>query len=306
MPDTLCASKKEIMSYYISRFPPKFDNWQFKELQQGISPEEWSQIVEKFDNLNISDRGYILESTQNKDFSIRLFHNSTQGFALTFSNFPERYRGEIVKYLHQICQILSANIYSLNNDGHTADKFDFDKYSEDIAREYKPIDEKQYTKLEVNELIGLLTISSSSKEKIVEKLNLIFDNVDTLENSIQSCYDSNSIVIRQIQEWIVVIGKPENLFNANSASEQNELLIDLMNDLSSDFGKVGYHFNASKYSYFENYQFHDGKLTYKYIHGDGEEEIIGEKSKEFFEDFLALTFDKSIKEGVETYKIASR
>lgn len=294
------------MSYYISKVSPKFENWQFKELQEGISSDEWAKIVENTTNLEISERGWVLKSVQNEDYFIRLFQNLSNGNAITFSNFPERYRGEMVKYLYQICQKLNANIYSLNNNGQTADKFDFAKYDEEIAKEYKSVDEKQYTKLEVNELIGLLTISTSSTEKVLEKLNLMFNNVDTWENSIKECYNSDSIVIRQIQEWVVVISKPENLVSANSASEQNELLINLMKELSSDFGKVGYHFNASKYGYFENFQFRDDELKYKYIHGDGEEEIIGEKSNEYFEDFLALTFDKSITEGVEIYKIASR
>lgn len=296
------------MSYYISRYPPKFENWQFKELKEGISLKEWNRIVDKTENLKRTDEKirFILESVQNKEFNIRLVHNYNNGDAFTFPYFPDRYKGEIVKYLYQICQMLKANIYTLSNDGHSADVFDFTKYAEDIAKEYNPIDEKQYTKLEVNELIGLLTISTPSREIVIEKLNLLFDNVDTWENSIQECYDSGGIVIRQIKDWVVVIGKPENLVHANSASEQNELLINLMKELSTDFCKVGYHFNASKYGYFEKYQFHDGKLTYKYTHGDGDEEIIGEESKEYFEDFLALTFDKSIMEGVETYKIASR
>lgn len=294
------------MSYYICKVKPEFKDWQFKKVNQSISKEDFNKLKTTFKNLLPAEEDrYNLYSIQNKEYSMHLWHSERYMHSITVTNYPERHKGEFVKYLYQICNQLNSKLYYLGNDGQTAVEFDFAKYKEDIIKEYKPIDEKQYTKLEVNELIGLLTVSSS-KEKLIEELNLIFDNVDTWENSINECYNSNSIVVRQIEDWTIVIVKPENLVQANSAEEQNTLLKNLMKDLSLKFGKVGYNFNASKYSYFENYQFDDGELKFKFIHGDGDEEIEGEKSSDYFDDFLSLTFDKSITKGVETYKIPSR
>lgn len=296
------------MSYYIARTAPTFENWQFKKLNEVISLEEWKQTIEKLGNLSKGEEEnrWNLESIQNKEFKIHFFYNNQNGNTISFPYFPDRHMGEIVKYLFHICQELEANIYTLNNDGQTADKFDFERYKKDIEKEYHPLTEKQYTTLEVNELIGLLSISTTSIDDVVEQLSLEIAKVDTWENAVRECYDSKSILVRQIEDWVIVIGKPENLVDANSASEQSELLRSLMEKLSSRFGKVGYHFNASKYSYFEQYQFKDGVLSYKYIHGDGDEDITGENSYEYFDDFLALTFDKSILNGVTIYKNPDR
>lgn len=295
------------MSYYICKINPEFKDWQFQKVNESISKEEFDNLKTAFKNLVPEEKDrYNLYSIQNKEYSMHLWHSERYNHSITVTNFPERHKGEFVKYLYQICKKLNSKLYYLGNDGQTAVEFNFNKYKDDIAKDYKPLGEKQYSKIEVNELIGLLTISSSSREKVIEQLNLRFNNTDTWENSVKECYDSNCIIVRQIENWIIVVAKPENLVYANSASEQNELLKKLLLELSLIFGKVGYNFNASKYSYFENYQFQNGELIYKYIHGDGEEEISGEKSSDFFEDFLSLTFDKSITEGIKTYKIPSR
>lgn len=295
------------MSYYICKVKPEFKDWQFQKAEKGISKEQFEHLKSIFKNLSPEEGDrYNLYSIQNSEYFMHLWHSERHSYSITFSNFPNRHKSEFVKYLYQICEELDAKLYCLGNDGQTAVEFDFGQYKEDLVKEYKPLKEKQYSKVEVDELIGRLAIFTKSREKVIEKLNLVFENVDTWENSINECYNSNCIVVRQINDWVIVIGKPENMVHANSADEQDELLNNLMVDLSLYFGKVGYTFNASKYSYFESFQFEEGKMTYKYIYGDGEEEIIGKQSKEFFDDFLLLTFDKSITEGVETYKIASR
>jgi len=294
------------MSYYICKVEPEFKDWQFKGVNESISEDQFKNLKTTFANLvpEENDR-YNLYSIQNKEYSMHLWHSESYDHSITVTNFPDRHKGEFIKYLYQICNQLNSKLYYLGNDGQSAVEFDFSEFKEDIEKEYKPINEKKYSKVEVDELIGLMTISSP-KEKVIESLNLIFDNVDTWEKSINECYNSNSIVVRQIEDWTIVIAKPENLVQAATAQEQNKLMNELLKELSLEFGLVGYNFNASKYSYFENYQFRNGEQTYKYIHGDGDEEILGEKSKEYFEDFLSLTFDESITKGVETYKIPSR
>lgn len=294
------------MSYYICKEEPEFKDWQFKGVNEGISEDQFKNLKTTFKNLvqEENDR-YNLYSIQNQEYSMHLWHSERYNHSITVTRFPDRHKGEFVKYLYQICNQLNSKLYYLGNDGQSAVEFDFSGFKEDIEKEYKPINEKQYSKVEVDELIGLLTISSP-KEKVIKSLNLTFGNVDTWENSINECYNSNSIVVRQIENWTIVIAKPENLVQANTAKEQNKLMNKLLKELSLEFGLVGYNFNASKYSYFENFQFRDGELTYKYIHGDGEEEVLGEKSKEYFEDFLSLTFDETITKGVKTYKRPSR
>ena len=294
------------MSYYICKLEPEFKDWQFKGVNESISEEQFKNLKASFENLvPVENDSYNLYSIQNEEYSMHLWRSERYNHSITVTSFPDRHKGEFVKYLYQICNQLNCKLYYLGNDGHSAVEFDFSEFKEDIEKEYKPKNEKQYSKVEVDELIGLITIFSP-KEKVIESLNLIFDNIDTWENSINECYNSNSIVVRQIQDWTIVISKPENLVQANTAQEQSKMINELLNELSLEFGMVGYNFNASKYSYFENYQYRDGKQTYKYVHGDGEEEIFGQKSNEYFEDFLSLTFDESIIKGVETYKIPSR
>ena len=275
------------MSYYICKTKPEFKDWQFKKASESISKEEFSNLKTLLKNLipEENDR-YNLYSTQNEEYSMHLWHSERYDYSITVTSFPERHKEEFIKYIHQICSTLKSKLYSLGNDGESAIEFDFSKHKGSIEKEYKPLNEKQYSKLEINELIGLLTLSTT-KDKVIEYLNLNYNNKDTWENSINDCYNSDSIVIRQIDDWAVVIVKPENLVNASSAGEQNKLMIKLLKELSQAFGKVGYSFNASKYGYFENYQFMNGEIKYKYIHGDGEEEIDGVKSKEYFEDFLS-------------------
>jgi len=294
------------MSYYICKVEPEFKDWQFKGVNESIPEDQFKNLKTTFENLvpEENDR-YNLYSIQNQEYSMHLWHSERYNNCITVTRFPDRHKGEFVKYLYQICGQLNSKLYCLGNDGQSAVEFDFTEFKEDIEKEYKPRDEKQYSKVQVDELIGLITIYSP-KKKVIESLNLIIDKVDTWENSINECYTSKSIVVRQIENWTILIAKPENLVQANTAEEQNKLMNELLKELSLELGLVGYNFNASKYSYFENCQFRDGKQTYKYIHGDGEEEILGEKSKEYFEDFLSLTFDESITKGVETYKIPSR
>jgi len=294
------------MSYYICKVAPEFKDWQFKGVNESIPEDQFKNLKTTFKNLvpEENDR-YNLYSIQNQEYSMHLWHSERYSHSITVTRFPDRHKGEFVKYLYQICSQLNSKLYYLGNDGQSAVEFDFTEFKEDIEKEYKPRNEKQYSKVQVDELIGLITIYAP-KEKVIESLNLLFDSVDAWENSINECYNSNSIVVRQIENWTIVIAKPENLVQANTAEAQNKLMNELLKELSLELGLVGYNFNASKYSYFENSQFRDGKQTYKYIHGDGEEEILGKKSKEYFEDFLSLTFDESITKGVETYKIPSR
>lgn len=292
--------------YYICKVKPEFKDWQFQGVQESISEDHFQNLGNVFKNLKPEEKNrYNLYSIQNKEYSMHLWHSENYNHCITVTNFPERHKAEFVKYLYQICDQLESKLYYLGNDGQSAVEFDFSEYEENIALEYQPIKEKKYSNVEVNELIGLITILAP-KEKVIESLNLIPQKVDTWENSINQCYNENRIVVRQLKKWTIVIAKPENLIQANSSQEQTISLNELLKELSKNLGLVGYNYNASKYSYFENYQFEDGKQTYRFIHGDGEEEITGKKSIKYFEDFLSLTFDETITKGVKTYKRPSR
>ena len=107
------------MSYYISRTKPVFKDWQFHSLSEGVDKEDWLAVADKFDNLQKSSEegGYRLYSVQNPKFHTYLRQNPNLGNAITLSHFPERFKGEFAKYLKQICDLLHANLYVLNNKG---------------------------------------------------------------------------------------------------------------------------------------------------------------------------------------------
>ena len=114
-------------------------------------------------------------------------------------------------------------------------------------------------------------------------------------------------MIRNLQGWTIVIGQLENLIDKfktelNLELSEKEQFANLLLMVSSKFEKASYDFNASKYSYFEQLVAEKGKLVYKYIHGDGDEEIEGERQEGYFGDFMAFCYDESILEGIQLYK----
>lgn len=296
------------MSYYISKAKPIYKEWQFHSLSGGIDKIEWLQIVEKFQNLKKgkSENRYNLYSVQNPEFYIHIWQNPETGNAITFPHFPDRFIGEFVKYIKQIIEILNADFYFLNNEGNM-EEFDFSKYNDSLKKEYSPLEEEKITNVEVSEMIGLITIQSNNIDKISEYLNLQEKETTTWENAVEKCYDSAFFMIRKVKEWIVVIGKFENLIpklkdKLGEYTNTKNQIFPLLEFLSNEFGQVGYNFNWSKYGCFENYVAQNGQITYQYVHEDGDEEKIGELTEPTFNDFLSLCYDKSILDGVKIYE----
>ena len=316
------------MSYYISKGKPIYKEWQFHSLSEGIDKNEWLPIVEKFENLKKgkSENRYNLYSVQNPEFYIHMWQNPEfyihmwqnpefyihmwqnpeTGNAITFPHFPDRFIGEFVKYIKQIIEILNADFYFLNNEGNM-EEFDFSKYDDSIKKNYFLLEEEKITNIEVSELIGLITIQSTNIDKISKYLNLQEKEITTWEDAVQKCYDSEFFMIREVKEWIVIIGKFENLIpklknELSSFPNTKNQIFPLLQFLSNEFGQVGYNFNASKYGCFENYVAQNGRIIYQYIHEDGDEEKIGELTEPTFNDFLSLCYDKSILDGVKIYK----
>lgn len=297
------------MNYFISRVPPIFDNWQFKGLKEGISRKDWLEVVEKIKTLNqLEDENrFKLVSIQNPEFNILMFHSEKHGGAIGFSRIPDRYAGELIQYLYQICYHLGANIYDLGEDGKTADKFFSSTKEMREIKEYSPVDEKKVTDIEISEMLGLMSIPTENISEVASFLKLEEDEFTTWEEAVQICYNSGNYMIRTLQGWTIVIGQLKELISKfqneiNQDEFEEEQFIELLKLISSKFDKVSYDFNASRYSYFEQFIAEKGKLIYKYIHGDGEEEIEGEPKGAYFSDFAAFCYDESILKGIQLYK----
>ena len=297
------------MSFFISRVAPIFKDWQFQAVSEGISEKEWMEVVEKMDQLHPLEENerYNLVSIQNAEFFIHFWHTTQYGHAVIFSGFPERNKGEMIKYLFQICQQLCANIYSLDNDGQTANQFDFSKYEAEIKATYHPITEKRVTTVEVSEMMGLMCIPTTNTTAIAEFLNLQKGDKTSWEEAVQKCYSPNNYMLRTIKGWTIVIGQLEPLRikfqkELDQTKSDKEQFLDVLNLLSLKYERVSYHFNASKYAYFERFISEKGKLVYKSIHADGEDETEGEHKTGYFDEFLALCYDQSILEGIQLYK----
>lgn len=295
------------MSCYISKSKPIFKDWQFQSVSGGISKDAWQEVVAKMENLIEAedDNLHKLFSIQNADFHIYLRHNPDKGNAISLSHFPERFRGEFVKYIKQICEYLDANFYSLNNDGFQ-EAFDFSRYKEEIAKAYVPLNEKKVTDIEVDEMMGLITIPTTNVNEVVTLLRLKEYGQKSWEEAVEKCYEPNSYMVRSINGWTIVIGQLENLTHKfitelKGIESEKEKFLELLVWLSKSCERIAYRFNASKYGYFENFIAENGKMVYKSIYGDGDQEVEGEVTQKYFDDYLALCYDESILDGVKVY-----
>lgn len=296
------------MSYYISRAKPIFKDWQFHSLSEGINEKDWLEVTKKIENLKETEdgEGFRLYSIQNPEFHTYLRQNPQENNAITLSHFPERFKGEFIKYIKQICDLLHANFYFLNNEG-IMEEFDFSQYQESINKEYFPLNEKKITIIEVSEMIGLITIPMIAKDRIIKSLNLQEDEITTWEDAVEKCYNAEFYLIREIKDWTIIIGKFEQIIprledKLKQFINTKNQIFPLLEFLSDEFGQVGYNFNASKYGCFYHYFAENGQITYQYSHEDGEEEKVGELTAPTFNDFLSLCYDQSILEGVKIYK----
>lgn len=297
------------MSFFISRVEPIFKDWQFRGISEGIELGEWLNVVSIIDNLNQLDNAerFNLISVQNPEYYIHLWRTEEYGSAIIFSSFPDRYKGEIIKYLYEICKYLDANLYSLGDDGQSADKFDFSIYDDEINKEYFPINERKVTDIEVTEMMGIMCLPTIEIAKVISNLRMSPGEITDWENAVQKCYDPSNYMVRTLKGWTIIIGQLEHLIvkfkeNLNIEKSEKDQFIDLLKLVSAKFEKVSYTFNASRYSYFENFIAENGELVYKYVHGDGEEYIEGQPQKNYFDDFMSFCYDESILDGIQLYR----
>ena len=296
------------MSCYISKEAPKYKDWQFQSLEKGIESSNWLNVVKDFNNIkpaNDDSERFNLYSIQNPDYKIHMWHNPNKGNAITFSHFPDRFMGEFVKYIYQLCKNLNAKFYTLHNSGNPAE-FDFNKYQKDIDKEYVLSKEERVTDTEINEHMGLISIPTFDINHVVNSLNLTEVKETNWEEAVNECY-KDKYMVRFYKDWTIVIGQTANLvtkFNVDSTNLKlrKENFFKLLAKLSKDHGRLSYNFNSSKYGVFEDYKFENGKLVSKYIHEDGDEVKEGESNKEYFTDFKSLCFDKTILQGVKLYE----
>lgn len=296
------------MSCYISKEAPKYKNWQFQSLEKGIERTNWLNSILDLENVKPSnddpDR-FNLYSIQNPTYSIHMWHNPNEGNAITFSNFPDRFKGEFVKHIYELCKKLDAKFYMLNSSGNPAE-FDFKKYTKEINQDYFLSDEEKVTETEISEHMGLISIPTYEISKVISAFKLTKIEKTNWEKAVKECYN-DKYMVRFYNDWTIIIGQTENLvtkFNIDfdSLKSRKENFLNLLAKFSKDFGRLSYNFNSSKYGVFEDYKFEDGQLVSKYIHEDGDEVKEGKTQKVYFSDFKSLCYDKTILKGVKLFK----
>lgn len=296
------------MSNYISKVPPVYKDWQFQRLDKGIDKQEFLKAIKEFENINPWKKNpevYVLSSVQNSEFFLRLYHNSSKGNAVILSHFPDRYQGEFIKYIFELCKKLNANYYVLDNTGNPKE-FDFKKFKKEIEKEYYNQNEEKVSEIPIDEHMELISIPTSNIYEVISKLKLEKIKETSWEEAVKECY-RNSYMVRNIKDWSIVIGQTSNLvskFNldSNNLQDRKTNFLKLLKNLSQDFERIAYNFNSNKYGVFEEYKFEKGEIVYKYIHEDGKEVKEGNTEKEYFNDFKALNYDKSILKGVVIYE----